>query len=391
MNSENKRILLNITVFPGDDDFANEMADATYYRLNNILSGDEQFVNVSKMCNECEKVNKKLSTYIRNRCFSLMKKDTVFSPEEHKVNSIFNVVENSKRKNIRILLYPGARTDISALKMNEATHNMIIQFAKDVENFIPTEVHDNPPSFYQVCSSEDVAILYSEALLVDSCMCHYLGISDVAYHHDDKKRISEAKVTFLCKYSNNEEFLKLFSYDAQKLIKHVASKLSKKIPYISFFSIFNVAPYDLVENYNPSEFPYFNDYCILWKKFQEWYFLKYKRVFYKNIEIVNPLDDVFNRNKYHGQISPSKIKKAIEEIFLNPPIFIEDKPFGIEYRFAVVVLRHTPEDSKSIAQLEALFPGEIYQSKWDIVYWGDIHKYCNKGFDFEVVPFLIEI
>jgi len=391
MNGVKERILFNITVFPGDDEYANEMADATYFRLNNILSGSEQFVNVLQICTKLNESNKILSDYIHNRCSALVKKNTVFSPEDKKINLMFNNVADSRRKNIRILLYPGAREDILKLKMNEATHNMIIQFKEDSAYFVPTEAHNNPPSFYQICLSEDIAILHSEALLVDSCMCHYLGVSDVAYHHDDKQKISADKVQFILECSKDESFLKTFSKDGCNLIKYVASKLKTDTPYISFLSIFTVAPYDIVKNFDSDVFAFFEDYCNLWKKFQEWYFKENGRVFYKEKEIVNPLEKVFDRNIYQGQISPSRIKVEIEKEILNPPQFIDDMPFGKEERFAIVLIKHIPDDAHSIAQLKALFSGELYPAKWDIVYWGEIHKYYDSGFDFEIVPFIIKL
>ena len=280
MSSDNHRILLHILMPSGDDPEATKKVDSTYLRFNNVLIGNGQLPNISKICDYCDSVNEKLGAYIRNRCLDIRKEDTIFEPSVNKPNSMLNVIENSERKKIRILLYPGKRNDIDNLNMSETTHNMIIQFNQDQSCFRATDPHANPPSFYQTCNSEENALLYLEGLMVDACICHYLGVSDVAFHHDDKKRISSEKVIFLRELSEKEN-LNFLSLGAQKLVRYVATQLSETTPYISFLSIFTIAPMDLFKEESYDSRAYFEDYCDLWSEFQKWYFDRYDRVFSK--------------------------------------------------------------------------------------------------------------
>lgn len=400
MSNNNHRILLHITMLSGNDKKATRMVDSTYLRINNVLSGSGQLPNIAKICDYCDSNKSDLGPYIRNRCLDIRKEDTVFEPRVNKTNSILNVVEHSERKKIRIVLYPGERTDIDDLNMDETTHNMIVQFDEVDSWFRVTEPHTNPPSFYQICGSEKIALLYLEALMVDACICHYLGVSDVAYHHDDKQRISSEKVLFLREISKNNR-LKMFSSPAQKLIKYVASQMNDSTPYISFLSIFTIAPLDVFkeDSYNGLDtnneydfydiLSYFDDYCALWSEFQKWYFDRYGRLFFKGQKVENPLNKVFNRNKYKGQISPSEIARKLEEIKKKEIRKISNPLFGLELRYAVIVLKHMPDKSTKIEQIEPLFVGQLHQSKWDIIYWGDIGKYYHILQNLEIVPFII--
>lgn len=268
MSSTNHRILLHITMLAGNDPTATRKANATYYRFNNILDGHAQLPSITEICNYCDSVNRKLGAYIRNKCLDIKKEDTVFKPGVTKVKSMLNIIESSERKNIRILLYPGNRNEIDDLRMKETTHNMIVQFKDEPTKFCSTEPHANPPSFYQSCVSEEVALRYLEALLIDACICHYLGISDVAYHHDDKQHISVEKVLFLKEIVQRGQ-LDFLSPSAQNLVRYVAAKIDESTPYISFLSIFTIAPFDV---FGDEKFFFFEDYCCLWNEFQRWYF-----------------------------------------------------------------------------------------------------------------------
>ncbi len=388
MSSNNHRILLHILMPSGNDPEATKKVDSTYLRFNNVLMGDGEMPNISKICDYCDNVNAKLGAYIRNRCLDIKKEDTIFEPNVNKPNSMLNVIESSERKKIRILLYPGRRNDIDDLNMSETTHNMIIQFDQNQNCFRPTDPHAKPPSFYQTCNSEENALLYLEGLMVDACICHYLGVSDVALHHDDKQRISLEKVLFLKELAEKQN-INFLSLGAQRLIKYVAAQLSDGTPYISFLSVFTIAPMDLFKDESYNFCSYFEDYCNLWSEFQKWYFDRYGRIFSKNRKIENPLETVFDRNKYQGQISPIEIINKIDDILNTPSNKISNDPFGLELRYAVIIIKHMPDTFSKTQQFEALFSGQLHQAKWDIIYWGDIEKYDNIISYLEVVPFMI--
>lgn len=385
MSSFNQRILLHVTMLAGNDQEAAKKANETYYRINNILDGNEQLPNLREICNYCDKVNSELSVYIRNRCTAIKKKSSIFNPSINKAKSILNIVESSERRKIRIILYPGERRYIDDLTMKETTHNMIIQFVKDDSNFFPCEPHKHPPSFYQPCSSGENALRYLEALLIDACLCHYLGISDVAYHHDDKQHISKEKVLFL-KELNQSGDLKFLSECAQDMVKYAASNLNESTPYISFLSIFTIAPLDKL---NEKDFFLFEDYCTLWSHFQRWYFDRHGRLFSKQKPIYNPLKTVLDRNKYQGQISPKEIEEKIKELINSNINRIDNPPFGVESRFALIIIKRVYTKNLVANQFDALFSGKLHQSKWDIVYWKDLSKYKNIMQYLEVIPIII--
>lgn len=385
MSIKNHRILLHITMLPGNDPVATKKADATYYRFNNILNGIGQFPNLSDICNFCDGINKELGAYIRNRCLDIKKEDTVFEPRVSKSKSILGIVESSERKYIRILLYPGKRDDIDDLTMEETTHNMIVQFKEVPSRFCAAEPHTNPPSFYQTCASEEMALRYLEALLIDACICHYLGVSEVASHHDEKQHISSEKVLFLRELSQKRE-LDFLSPSAQQLVKYVASKIDETTPYISFLSIFTIAPFDVLDG---EDFHFFEDYFNLWYEFQKWYFDKHGRVFSKQKPIENPLDMVLDRNKYQGQISPAEFVEKIRELQEKPICRVRNAPFGEELRFAVIIVKHVPDKSAVISQFDALLTGKLHQSKWDIIYWDDLKRYKDVLPYLDIVPIMI--
>lgn len=388
MSSNNQRIFLHISMPSGKDSETTKKVDSTYLRFNNVLMGDEELPNISKICDYCDNVNAKLGAYIRNRCLDIRREHTFFEPGLNKPNSMLNVIESSERKKIRILLYPGERDDINDLNMRDTTHNMIIQFDHSQNCFRATDPHANPPSFYQTCNSEENALLYLEALMVDACICHYLSVSDVALHHDDKQRISSEKVLFLRELVERKDTAFL-SLGGQKLVEYVAEQLTDTTPYISFLSIFTIAPMDCFPNVCCNFLAYFEDYCRLWSEFQIWYFDRHGRVFSKKRKITNPLETIFDRNKYEGQISLCEIIKKLQNILCTFSCKTFNKPFGLELRYAVVIIKHLPESEEKKQRFNALFSGQLHQAKWDIVFWKDIEKYDNIMSYLEIVPFMI--
>ena len=387
--NNNHRILINVMMVSGSDQNAAQKAESTYWRINNILRGFSQLPNIDIICDYYNSMNNELGAYIRNRFLDLTYENTLFNPEENTANKILNIIDDAERKNIRVLLFSGQREDIEELNMSSTTHNMIIQFTNNASCFLATEPHNIPPSFYQVCYTEHLALLYIEALLVDACMCHYLSVSDVASHHDDKQRISAEKILFLREMLKNEHWGGL-SDNAKALITHTVSQLQDTTPYISFLSIFTIAPLDLDDSEIKITKNILDDYCILWKLFQKWYFRKHGRLFIRGNRIENPLDTIFDRNKYQGQISGSAIINEIEKNMNQPNLSISNRPFGVDCRYAVIIIKHIPKYPLHKAHMEALFPDSIYPAKWAIKHWSELSQYTPILSYLEIIPFMID-
>jgi len=392
-NNEN-RIIFNITVAPGEDADAEERARTTFEHLNSALSVSGGLPNIEAICNQCNDLEKKtqhvytnLSSCIGNQCRSVQKSNAFLYTRFPFLNRLFNVIEQSRKKNIRILLYPGDRSYIKGLNMFETTHNMIIQFDKNANTFMITEPHTTPPSFYQVCASEKIALLHVEALLVDACMCHYLAVSEAACFHDKKKEISIEKVEFIRYIFDNDE-MDFLSSGGKTLVKYVAEELKSDTPYISFFSIFTVA--SIEQNIKDPVSSFFADYCNLWIEFQKWYYKKHKKMFNKH-NVENPLEYVFDRNKYKGQVSPKqcilKIKETVEKHKDKQSRHI----FGWDQLYAFVILKHKPNNSSQATKLETIFEGSIHPSKWEIKRWDELFGNSNPDPEFEIIPFMVEM
>ena len=382
----NNRILLHITMIRGENPNIENKMRRIYYRINNILTGREHLPNIAEICKYCDTKNRRLGAYIRNECIAVKNKSIMYARQSDKPNSIIKIIHPSDRKKIRTILFPGVETDIENLNIPESTHNMILRFTENTLQFCAADPHNCPPSFYQKCSSEDTALLYLEALLVDACMCHYLGISDVACFHDEKKNISSEKVQFLKEFVKQNDFQSL-NTAAQHLVTNALMVLNEETPYISFLSIFTIARLDFAPD---SKFLLFDQYCLLWKKFQIWYFRKHGRYFSAITETGNALETVFYRSKYQGQISPTEISDKIQHYIRNPARRYDEGLLEKESRYAVVILKHLPENKIISEQLEALFPGSLHQSKWKIVYWGDLEKYEKHQHNLEIIPFIID-
>lgn len=385
MSANRARVLLNISMRANADPIAIRKANDTFMLLNNTLSGNSQLVHLSEICSECSKLNPKLGAYIHNNCRNIIRDDIYYSSQQSSARQISGNVEPSDRNSIRILLYPGTREDIADLDLSKTTHNMIIQFHNDhAPYFVPTEPHGHFPSFYQNCASKENALLYIEALLVDACICHFLSITDIDHYLNSKQQISLEKVAFLREiYAQNK--LGFLSPGAQNLVEYVAAKMNDTTPYVSFLSIFTIAPLDMASKYGLL----LEDYCLLWSKFQEWYFSKHNRLFHIGHPVVDPLGSVFSGNKYQGQISASLLQRKIEKKQETHLRFVRNAPFGIEYRFAVVVLIHVPSDETTIKQVEALMGKNLYQSKCKIFYWEDLKRFDGLQSLIEIVPFMM--
>lgn len=288
------------------------------------------------------------------------------------------------------MLYPGAESDVENLKLPEATHNMIIRFDKSAEAFSPVVPHANTPNFYQLVASDKIASLYIEALLVDASMCHFIGISDAAMHHDEKQNISHDKVEFLLEYVNSRTFENDgYSDQGANLIKYATRKLSAYVPYISFLSIFTIASLESNKEIDSIK-QFFKDYCILWQAFQRWYYVKHQRMLSKNSCSVDAIKQLFDRNKYNGQISFEAAQTQIQSI-LNAEIVDEATTvLGSRNRYAFVILKSIPNTNRQKAILDSLFKGQIHQATWVIVSWNKLKDFAMVNEFIEIIPFMTE-
>lgn len=392
MNNESSKLLLHITILNGKNREAKRLVDSTFYLINNVLDGNQQLPNLAQLYNYCNSIRAtKLGTYIRNQCYALQKQESLFF-ETAPAKTIISNVNPSNKKNIRILLYPGARDSIYDLNMCETTHNMIMQFVTSTQSFFAAEPHPHAPSFYQPCSSVDTALCYLEALIIDSCLCHYLGISDVAFKHDDKQKISREKIDFLLEMAkiNHFDFL---SSEARALTEYALSQTDISTPYISLFSIFTIAVQDKYNNGDIS--PYFADYFKLFKRFQKWYFDKHRRLIFKNSISDSLRNDVLSRDKYQGQISPTLFTTKIHESYMKmenrlAPQY-QNPPFGVEDRWAIIVIKHTPSGDEELKKHEALFSGRIHPAKMEIIPWSELFRFREIFYNLEIIPIIIDL
>lgn len=389
MNNEFSKLLLHITILNGKNNKAKHLVDDTYYLINNILNGNQQLPNWESLYNYCNLTGaKELGIFIRNQCYALQKQDSLFF-EALPAKTIFSNIDQANKKNIRILLYPGERESLCDLNMSETTHNMIIQFITSDQCFFATEPHPYVPSFYQPCSSIDTALCYLEALIVDSCLCHYLGISDVAFKHDTKQQISREKINFLLEMSQTNHF-DFLSLESRELIEYAISQTDITTPYISLFSLFTIAIRDKYHTTDAS--PYFEDYFKLFVRFQKWYFYMHGRLLTKSQPFNDILKDILKRNKYNGQISPNLFESKINELYKKKESGLikqsQNPPFGIEDRWAIIIIKSTPS-GKELEKYKALFSGNIHPAKIALVQWSELFKFKAFFHNLEIIPIIV--
>lgn len=393
MYNYDNRILLHVKVFRGNFKNISKEVISLYLKLNNALTGTEALPNINKIFNYCTKYNNPLGPYIRHTCNGLKLDSNVYNSDKtSNINDLLNVLEASDKGKLRIVLYNGDEPEIENLRLNEATHNMIIKFSPDSPNFVSTQVHKNPPNFYQNCSDSSKALLYIEALLVDACMCHYFGVSDAALHHDDKQRISSEKIEFLKDFLKNGNHT-MFSAETIKIINYVVNSLNSNAPYISLLSIFTIAAKDIEEITDRDNYieTHFDEYCSLWELFQRWYYKKYGKLFTLDDDIISPTSTIFYRNKYQGQISD---EEAIKCMLAKQKEYYDKKKelffdLGMANRFAFVILKNVPPENL-MDITEALFAGKIHQSKWDIFHWTELKRFEHIKEFIEVIPFMLD-
>lgn len=391
MNDYNNRIMLQVTVFPEENTLANNQLQALLYILGNTLTGTEKMPNIKHIYNYCQQYNEPLGAYIHRACEGYSLKSSIFSSSSSP-NHIIHALDQSDRKNLRILLFLGNKENIENFKIDEATHNMILQLVSSVHSFIPASRHNNTPNFYQECSSVEDAILYIEALLVDACLCHYFGVSDAASHHDDKQNISNEKVLFLVDIVKEKWFETAFTKATQNYILNAIRCINNQTPYISFWSLFTLSKKDVEEDpIMDIDFDtIFTDYCKLWEKFQIWYYKKHDRLFSSSMALVDPVSSILFRNTYQGQISKEdfkqELKKIIQEHKKNANTSYR---IGIGNRYAIIIIKHMPPDEIWRKRFSSLFPGQLYQAKWKIIHWGELEKYLLIKDFIEIVPFMI--
>lgn len=301
---------------------------------------------------------------------------------------INTIIAPEDKKYIRVMIYSGDTTDLKDLKLNDVTHTMIVRFDNTSNTqFIPTEPHENYPIFYQNCSSTTVAIRYIESLLIDSCMCHYMAVSDAAMHHDEKQSISSEKVQFIKELVNDTNF-NCFDEDVKKLIKYVADKLKDNTPYISFFSIFTILTKDLGmgDDLKNNINKFFKSYYMLWVCFQQWYYKKHGLLFRTDDDVNNAIKTIFDRNKFQGQVSEDKVKLEIKN---QMQLYVQnlDNPDVCVYVF--VILKNLPKKSKCIEQCETVFGSDMHPASWIVMPLCDVSKYNYIKDYIEIIPFMI--
>lgn len=391
MSEKNIRYLLEIMIIPEDNSNNRKYVSAIAKKLGNILNKYKQTPNAQAIFNYCEEHHNVMDGFIEDDFLSLVIEPVGYNPTKEKPNSVLNAIEASDKRKVRIMLYPGEKNDVEDIKLPEATHNMIIRFDSSVAPFVAVESHAHSPSFYQPVVNDIIASLYIEALLVDASMCHFIGVSAAASHHDDEQNISSEKVKFLFDLVNSGKIDKSDLADEVKiLIRYTVRKLAPDTPYVSFFSIFTIASMEckMTDNIEKNFEFYFSDYCKLWCMFQRWYFQNHGRVFSKKNCSIETIMDLFNRNKYQGQISPEAAQTEIKDILTGE--IVSSPTLGGEGRYAFILLRNIPALRTLRKVCDSLFSGQIHQSKWTIKPWCEIEKFTPIREYIEIVPFILD-
>ena len=386
MNNSDERILLLVTPLSQSDYTKQGNAESVYCSFENSLRSLQSLQTAKGICAYCQENRKELENIVKDVYDGITNETTRYNTHKQTANSILNEIEKTK---LRIILYPGERSDIAELNVHEATHIMIIQFDNTIEVFKATEPHKySPPSFYQVCKSVEIAIRYIEALLIDAGMCHYTGVSDAAMHHDDKQGISKAKVDFLNLICENRINVPITA-SARKLIKHVCSKFDAQTPSVSFLSIFTIASNNeksLEENIDL----FFPDYETLWHYFRTWYYNKKSLLFSENSTTEELVKKGFNRNIYQGQIN---FDDACDKILTEISILKELKEQNAKkeaHRYVFVILRNVAS-GELFTICNSLFSGQIHQAKWRLIKWERLKDFEPIKEYIETVPVLLEI
>lgn len=346
------------------------------------LAWKNRMPSARSLYNYCVNNNASISKMLDEACAKL-------EIHEHANHGRINAIIPSKdKKYIRVMIYSDDTADLQDLKLNDVTHTMIVRFDNlSTTQFIATEPHENYPIFYQNCSSTAVAIRYIESLLIDSCMCHYMAVSDAAMHHDEKQRISSEKVLFIKELANDTN-INCFDEDVKELIKYAADKLKDNTPYISFFSIFTILTKDfgIVDDLKNNINKFFKSYYMLWTCFQKWYYQKHGLLFRTDDDVNNAINTIFDRNKFQGQVSEDKVKHEIKNhmrLFAQNP----DNPEVCVYAF--VILKSLPQKNKCVEHCEAFFGPNMHPASWNILPLRDVSKYTYINDYIEIIPFMI--
>lgn len=371
----NKRFVVHFTPIEQGDRFAQRESSIAFARINNILAGNTIFPNFEKICHALSNIDSALSAYIRKEFSRLCYQDILFDKRKQDSGRVFNNIQDSDRKYIRAIFQQGSAADVDFIQLNGATHNMIVRFEKSSQTFQPTLRHKNPPSFYQICSSSNTALLYLEALVMDACMCHYYGVSDAAMRKIDQQRISSDKVRFMLHLAQSCELQQL-SEAAQKCIVYAANNLASDTPYISFFSVFSIVPEDIEIGMTRKQWEsiFASEYCKLWKLFQKWYYSFYGKIITQNSDYQYAYQSIFNNSIYSGQISEYDSQKEIQRIFDEDDN--QDNTSSSESgRYVFVIISHVPSVQQTFDNLGQLMRKEIHQAQWRVIPFSDISIY----------------
>lgn len=392
MSEKNIRYLLAVMVIPEGNANNRKYVSTIASKLGNVLNQYRQTPNAQAIFNYCEKNNDVMEGFIEKDFLRLSIESVGFNPTKDKPNNMFNTIETSEKGKVRVMLYPENKSDVNLLKLPEATHNMIIRFDSSADQFMAVEPHVYTPSFYQPVANDIIASLYIEALLVDASMCHFIGVSSAALHHDDEQNISHEKVQFLFDFVNSNEIDNSdLDADGKALIKYVVNKLTPNTPYISFLSIFTIASieYFKKERIEEAAFEsYFSNYCKLWCRFQRWYYQKHGRILSKENCSQDVILNLFDRNKYQGQISPEAAQAEIQNKLAGKRT--SSKILGSEGLYAFIILKNVPNSREHQATCKSLFSGQLHQSIWAIKPWDELVCFVPIKEFIEVVPLILD-
>lgn len=362
--------------------------------LNDALKTYDKMPNAEKIMAYNKLHGEPLPPKLLRQFLNISTSQIYFDPKTETTNKIIKSVSPENRRFLRVTLDTGLSKYLKQLKLEETSHHMILYFVDNCSSkFLPTEKHPHPPIFSQGVDSEHVALLYIEAMLLDSMMCHHMGISDAAMKHNGKQRISTEKVEFICAIcqGRGQECYGM-SDRAWDLIRFVAKHLTTETPYISFLSIFTVASLDYVQDTYSFD-NLFNDYFSMWKAFQKWYFLRHNMVLSCISQSGDTFNDLFPQNKYKKQISAYAATRELKKICDEEKNARQGKENAqLDERYAFIIIKRVPKLCEDREILEGMFGnGKIHQASWKIINWKDWSLYSKFSYLIEVVPFLITL
>lgn len=307
----------------------------------------------------------------------------VFSIENVTINDTKDINKRISEKirnesNLRIVFLSGRNADTDKFYNSNASHIALIII--DPGQTFHVEKHKVSHIFYQFIPTVELAELFINGVILDSTLCHLLGLCEIAQRTIDRQKISHEKVEFL-KSANLLELLEKYDVNENhiKTIEAFANNLNNDTPYISFLMIFS--DYLLSQNIESirtrreQESDVLHSYVCLWKVFRQWYFDKHHRSIKKTYTLDDIRSLINSIHKYYGQIGDKGLEKEIRGIITkqekNPP------QLGVG-RYYLVILRHTPKKELVIKQIQSIMGGIVlYQNKSVVKRKEDLDQFSN--------------